>query len=434
MKKFLMVAFHFPPQVGSSGMLRSLKFCRYLPEFGWKPVVLSVNKRAYEQSDDRRLAEIPNSSEVHRVFALDSKRHLSVKGKSLIWTALPDRCVSWLLGAVPLGLSLLRSRDLELIYTTFPIPTALLIGYYLHRITGKPWVADLRDSITEDDYPREKRVWQAYRRVEQKVVRYASRIVFTAESTRRMYLERYPELDPLKCVVVLNGYDEEDFRDLPTTAPSLSGRPLRLVHGGVLYPQERDPRPFFAALSRARRSGTLSASDAVIELRAPGSEAYYHQLITEHGLEQMVRILPLLPYKESLNDAAQADGLLVFQGPTCNHQIPAKVYEYMRLGKPIFALTDHRGDTAALLRDNGGATFADITDANNIQDSFLEYLRGLRQQRQIGPDPVKVRRYERSSQAKLMADLFEELTNPEVQRFDRSKQIIDTGSTVELSR
>ena len=148
----------------------------------------------------------------------------------------------------------------------------------------------------------------------------------------------------------------------------------------------------------------------------------------------MVRILPLLPYKESLNDAAQADGLLVFQGPTCNHQIPAKVYEYMRLGKPIFALTDHRGDTAALLRDNGGATFADITDANNIQDSFLEYLRGLRQQRQIGPDPVKVRRYERSSQAKLMADLFEELTNPEVQRFDRSKQIIDTGSTVELSR
>src|SRR5882762_736658 len=100
----LIVAFHFPPQAGSSGQLRALKFCRYLPEFGWQPSVLTLNPKAYEAIDARSEKTISPNVPVYRAFALDTKRHLGFRGAYLDWMALPDRWVTWLLGAIPTGL------------------------------------------------------------------------------------------------------------------------------------------------------------------------------------------------------------------------------------------------------------------------------------------------------------------------------------------
>src|SRR5712692_2965690 len=79
MKRILFVTYHFPPQKGSSGLLRSLKFCRYLPETGWLPVVLTVHPRAYERVDNSQLGEIPPEVDVIRSFALDARRHLALR-------------------------------------------------------------------------------------------------------------------------------------------------------------------------------------------------------------------------------------------------------------------------------------------------------------------------------------------------------------------
>src|SRR5689334_22761039 len=100
MRRVLIVAYHFPPQTGSSGHLRALKFSRYLPENGWLPSVLTVNPRAYERVDDRQLSEIPPDINVLRPFALDTQRHLSFRGRYSLYTALPDRWVTWCLGAI----------------------------------------------------------------------------------------------------------------------------------------------------------------------------------------------------------------------------------------------------------------------------------------------------------------------------------------------
>ena len=81
--RVLIVAYHFPPQAGSSGLLRSLNFCRYLPEFGWLPTVLTIDPRAYERTDGSQLAEVPASVNVIRAFGLDSHRHLSLGGRYL---------------------------------------------------------------------------------------------------------------------------------------------------------------------------------------------------------------------------------------------------------------------------------------------------------------------------------------------------------------
>ncbi|MGC2800962.1 MAG: hypothetical protein WCA41_03940, partial [Candidatus Acidiferrum sp.] len=91
MKQILYVAYHFPPQSGSSGLLRSLKYCRYLPETGWLPTVLSVKPLAYERTEQSLLHEILPEVAVLRTFAVDTRRHLSIKSRYAKWMALPDR-------------------------------------------------------------------------------------------------------------------------------------------------------------------------------------------------------------------------------------------------------------------------------------------------------------------------------------------------------
>src|SRR6185295_18814484 len=129
-----MVAFHYPPFSGGSGIHRTLKFTQYLPEFGWQPVVLTASRQAYRSQNGQRA--IPQGIEIARAFALDTKRHLSFRGKYLQSLALPDQWVSWWPAAVARGLSLIRRHRPKVIWSTYPIATAHLIGLTLHRLTG----------------------------------------------------------------------------------------------------------------------------------------------------------------------------------------------------------------------------------------------------------------------------------------------------------
>jgi glycosyltransferase involved in cell wall biosynthesis len=410
-KRVLIVAYHFPPLAGSSGYLRSLKFCRYLPENGWHPTVLTVHPRAYERTDSSQLAEIPPTVEVRRAFALDTQRHLSFRGRYTRFMALPDRWVSWCLGAVPAGLQLLRKQKCDVILSTFPIASAILVGWILHRLTGKPWIVDLRDSMTEPDYPRDPATWKVYRWLEKIAVRDATRIIFTASSAVQMYLARYPDLSPDRCSLILNGYDENDFRDL-LAGPAAPNRPIRLVHMGLLYPTERDPRPFFRALAQLQKDGILDASRLRIELRASGFESTYEPMIRAEGLEDLVHLLPPLPYREALQNTADSDGLLLFQAACCDHQIPAKLFEYLRIAKPILALTSHAGDTAAILKRTGGATIVDSADWQAIYRALPEFLNAVETSSHPRPEPNLVEQYSRASQAQALAILLNEAVTP----------------------
>jgi hypothetical protein len=407
-KKVLIVAFQFPPQAESSGYLRALKFCRYLPDFGWLPSVLTVHPQAYERTDPSQLNKIPASIHVDRVFALDAQRHLSFRGRYLRTLALPDRWASWCLGAIPVGLRTMRRENFDVILSTFPIATAVYIGWVLHRITRKPWVADFRDSMTEPDYPRDQRSWRTYRWIEKKVVRDATRLVFTASSAVRMYLDRYPNLSPNRCALILNGYDDEDFCGL-CVSPRSPGRPLRLVHMGVLYPIERDPKPFFRAVSQLQKDRKLDASRVRFELRASGFESLYREIIRAEKIDNLIHLLPPLSYQEALQDAALADGLIVFQAACCDHQIPAKVFEYLRLAKPILALTSHEGDTAKLLQMTGGATIVDSADWRAIYSRLPDFLQAVETRCHPEPKPEAVLRFSRQAQTEKLARLLDEV-------------------------
>jgi glycosyltransferase involved in cell wall biosynthesis len=405
-----MVAFHYPPCVGSSGVLRTLKFSRYLPDAGWRPLVLTAHPRAYERTGSDQLSEIPPVVEVARAPVLDSFRHLAFRGRSLRITALPDQWGSWWVGAVAMGLWLARRRRPAAIWSTYPIATAHLIGLALQRLTRLPWVADFRDSMTEPGYPRDPWTRRAYLAIERQTVRRASALVFTAHSTRAMYLERYPALSPDRCFVISNGYDEADFAVLSTPSGMRPSQgPLRLLHAGLIYPEERDPRPFFRALARLKRDGVIAAETLSIVLRASGSEHEYARLLGELNILDVVHLLPALPYREVLQDGLDADALLLLQGPSCNHQIPAKVYEYLRLRKPILALTDARGDTAGVLDGTGGATTIDLLDEDALYRGLPLFFESLRRGTHAVPDARVSAQYARHNQARALAHVLSTL-------------------------
>jgi glycosyltransferase involved in cell wall biosynthesis len=157
-----------------------------------------------------------------------------------------------------------------------------------------------------------------------------------------MYAERYPEIPASRWAVIANGYDEENFRRVEQgmVARPPGQRPLTLVHSGVLYPSERDPSAFFGALADLKRTGLVSAAQLQIVLRATGQDDYHRRLIETYGVQDLVTLAPVIAYEAALREMLEADGLLLFQGANCDHQIPAKIYEYLRVQRPLLALTN----------------------------------------------------------------------------------------------
>lgn len=411
-KNILMVAFQFPPMSGSSGLLRVLKFCRYLPDYGWTPTVITANSRMYEEVDERQLALIPSGLEVIRASGLDTRRDLSIRGRYPRLLALPDRWVSWSFAAILKGLRVIFQKKIDVVFTTFPIASAVWVGLALHRLTRKPWIVDFRDPLTEDHHPRDRTTWRVWRWLEQQAMRRASLLLFTARSTLRMYRQRYPEIPGEKFLLLPNGYDEEDFIHVHGASASKPAHPVHLLHSGLVYPEERDPRAFFRALARLHEEGKISAETLNLSFRAAGFEDTYNPAIQELGLSGIVHFLPRIPYTQALQECADTDALLVMQAANCDHQIPAKTYEYLRLGKPILGLTTDGGDTAALLREVGGATVTDLHDENAIYESLPRFLAAVADGSHPLPSRDLAARYARQNLARELTNHLNRL-NPD---------------------
>jgi len=409
-RRVLMIAFHFPPSRGSSAIHRNMTFARFLQEdHDWNPTVLTVHPRAYPQTGDDLVGDIPAGLEVVRAFGCNAARHFAVAGRYPLTLALPDPYSSWWLGGVWAGRRLLRRRRYDAIWSTFPIATAHWIGASLHRRSPLPWIADFQDSMTEDHYPRPVRKWTMWRRLERRTVEGCTRAVFTTPGARAMYAARYPDVPDSRWSIIGNGYGEEPFAEVEREARRpRAGGPLTLVHSGLLYRSERDPRAFFAALGELKKAGRISAATLRIRLRASGDEAYHQDCIRAAGVEDLVSLEPAIDYRAALVEMLEADGLLLLQSSGCNHQIPGKLYEYFRAQRPILALTDPAGDTAAALREAGTGTILRLDSREEIAAGLPGFLEAVAAGRAPVPDMDEVARHSRRARAAELAALLDD--------------------------
>jgi len=371
--RVLMVAYHFPPASGTSGVQRALRFASYLPDFGWEPIVLTATPGVYEHRNTDLLSEVPGQIPVIRAPALDTKRRLAIGGRYPGFLARPDRWQSWWLGAVPVGLRAIRRYKPSAIWSTYPIATAHRIGCTLARLSGLPLVADFRDPMAQEGYPADPATWRSFKRIESRTIARAARSVFTTPGARALYGERYPAYAG-KLEVIENGYDEGAFAGAaPAAAPLNPGR-VTFLHSGIVYASERDPTELFSALAQLKEAHPAIFERIIVRFRASMADDLLNSLARRYDVSSAIELLPSLSYRDALGEMQAADGLLILQAANCNQQIPAKIYEYLRARRPLLVLTDPAGDTAGVARNAGVDNVARLDDAEAIAKLLTEFV------------------------------------------------------------
>ena len=401
----LYIAYHYPPVLGSSGVHRTLAFTRHLLDHDWRVRVLTVSLKAYQRWSEEQLSFIPQQVEVIRAYARNVAKHFTIKGKYWSGMALPDNWQSWIIGGVLSGLKAIVKERPTVLVSTYPIASAHLIGYILHKITGIPWVADLRDPMAQDDYPKDRKAKKIFQWLEKKIVNHCAAAIVTTPGAKQLYVDRYPDTKEGFWHIVPNGYDAKLFDELAdkpeqgTAPPPSNSHKAIVLHSGIIYPYERDPSQFFQALAELKASNQISADVLEVRLRASGHEQQFSTQVTALGIDDIVVFAPTIPYQQALDEMMSVDGLLILQAANCNYQIPAKAYEYIRVQKPVLALTPTEGDTGQLLAEAGNSYIAPLDDKDAIKTAILDVVAAIQQQSFAPMTTAKLASYSRQQQA-----------------------------------
>ena len=409
-KRLLIIAFHFPPLQGSSGLHRTLSWASNLHQSDWDVTVLTASPNAYRKTHPENLSLIPGHVRVIRAPAYDTIRHLSIKGKYPGLLARPDQYQSWIFSACVAGLFHSLRRRPDIILSTYPVASAHAIGNVLSRLLRVPWIVDFRDPMAQEGYPRDAKRRRSLHRLEQQCIAHASRIFVTTPGTRRLYAEKYPELDDARLLIVPNGYNESMFEGIDEFERPVSRSELSLLHSGNLYKNERDPSCLFEAIANLRKKAAPGVHRLRVMFRGTGQVGYFQKLAEEYGVDSLVTFGHPVPYREAIVEMLDADGLLVLQASNCNEQIPAKIYEYLRARKPILALTDPEGDTARLLSACSISSLARLDDSADIERLLERYVSGEHEGFTV-PDNHDVEQYSRRRVAMQVSDILASVGN-----------------------
>ncbi len=368
MKNYLLISYVFPP-TGGVGAQRALKFAKYSPEFGWRPVVLTPDQASSSLRDPGLLADLPPDLIVERLPSLEpaSSGEVSTSLRAADLPPLarlkalaagllfPDRHVLWLPTALPGALVAARRHQARAVMVTAPPFSTFLLGLAVARLAGLPLVLDFRDDwsgfYTKGFAARGggalwRRLVLACERL---CVRSASRVIGnTPEMTDR--LARLHGGPAEKYRWIPNGYDPADYAGLTRPpAPDPAGR-LRLTYAGTVF-AARPLGDLWAAFAILTPSQRARFAVTVLGRVLPGE-------VADPGLDGLaVEALPFAPHREALSRMAAADVLILTVAalPGLASMVPAKLYEYLALGRPILAIAPW-GEAARLIAATASGT------------------------------------------------------------------------------
>jgi hypothetical protein len=405
----LVVAFHYPPDNSSTGVLRSLKFTRHLLDMGWRSHVLTVDPAVYAHRDPALEAQIPPDVSVARLPCRDAKQRWSIAGRYPAIVEVPDRFGSWRGPAIRAGHALIANGAVQAIYSTYPLPSAHLIALALKRRSSLPWIADFRDPWAGGGGHGWRYRVDAW--LERQVVHAADRVLANTEALREDFLARYPALPASRFVTLPNGYDEADFADLPAADRTQ----FHIVYPGSINRSNRDPTPLLQAIGALLRAGRLPRELTRITLLGcgpVGSQPWVGELLATEGLTDLTQVIvDRVPYRDSLHQLARA-GLLVVLNEAAGENredlayarlmVPAKVYEYLRLGRSFLVLCGAGAIPQLLARTGGGVACAAADQARiqaHIEQAFATWQAG-----DSGAAPADiVRQFERKQLSEKLA-------------------------------
>jgi len=348
-KTILMIAFDFPPSNAAS-VQRTLKFFEYLNELGWTTIILTAKPHAYPLVDDSFNLDLKENQFVYRATALDVHKHLSIKGKHISWMKTPDRWGTWIPFAISLGKKIIKKHQPDIIWSTFPTPSANIIASKLAKYSNKPWVADYRDPAPYIHTTNGKWLDKVHKKIDDLTFKQASKLIFATDASKKLYESHYTCHE--KFSVIENGYDENNFikaKALETNHPNIfNSNKFSLYYAGGLYPNGRDPVPIFKAIASLKAQKFITDDNFELIFQGAGDGIAFKDTLAELNVKNIISFIEPTSFLLALVNMTRANALLLIQDSRFNLQIPGKIFEYFRTGNPLLIKTDKNGATAKL--------------------------------------------------------------------------------------
>lgn len=241
-----------------------------------------------------------------------------------------------------------------------------LLGSYLKRRTGKPWLAYFSDPWTDNVYAnfRSEKILDYNRRLEGEVIRDADSVMFTTEEMKNLVMKKYPAEWAGKCGSLPHSFVPEWY-ELEQAPQEVKKAELTLIHTGHFY-GPRTPLPLLHALARLDSKVPLAGR---VEVRLYGTMEQQYRDYIDANLAEVVSVRAPVPYLQSLAAMRQADYLLLVDAPLAGTNesvfLPSKLVDYLGSGRPIIGITPRHGASARVLTETGNMV-CDVLDQEDI--------------------------------------------------------------------
>lgn len=432
-KKILVISYYWPPS-GGGGVQRWLKFVKYLPEFGWDPVVFTPENPEFDLKDESLVKDISPTLEVLRfpiwepfsfykkLFSdgkdqklkqgiVIEKSKLSLKDRLVIWVRanlfVPDPRRFWVRPSVKFLVPYIKDNDIDVIVTTGPPHSMHLIGLEIKKHCDVRWLADFRDPWSDWDILDKLKVsnWVRgiHQRMEKKVLNEAD-LVLTV--SHRLAQQLRSKGGKAKIDVVTNGVDDADFELMTNQSP-----PVKFIisHMGLLN-EVRDPVVLWTVLSDMCVEIEGFKTDLQISLAGMVSSSILDQLSRSEHLASCLHHLDYISHREVFEVYHSSSVLLLLLNQTPNSKwiLPGKLFEYLLTGKTILTLGESESDVNDLLIETNAGVVFSFEDHSKIRTlittAYQQYKSGLQT-----PNVVEAGKYLRRNLTKELAQYLDQI-------------------------
>lgn len=445
LKKVLIISYYFPPS-GGPGVQRVLKFVKYLPEFGWQPVVLTVKDGDFPARDESLLNEIPENVKVHRTDIFEpydlyrkltgktkgsavDVNNIDIAGKEKFSDRIaefiratffiPDARRGWKKYAIKQGRRIIDEARPDVIFSSSPPYTCALIAMELKKYSEKKygkkivWVSDFRDAWT--DYLTTPDRWFIPKKIdkhyEKTTLDNADVLTIVSKGMKDDFARKYPKISvKTKYVLLRNGFDSVDYKDAKYEGKK--NDKFTVVYTGSMY-GKRNPYFFLDTIAGLVKEGKVDKSKIrfIFVGRMAGD---IHDYIDNSQLKDTIELVPYVPHSGSINYLMEADAmlLLIDEDRYSGMILSGKVFEYLGAAlitkKPVFAIAGE-GEAKDLIEETNAGVVIPHGHAEILSSEYLKLYNGfLNNNNTFLPDTDVIKHYERRLLTEKLAKVFDE--------------------------
>jgi glycosyltransferase involved in cell wall biosynthesis len=441
--KVLMICYGYPP-IGGAGMIRPVKFAKYLPQFGWRPTVLTPQEGSGKfpcRKDMGELLDVKVVRTPYRDVVVSFKERLNFfrgsksvdhfakngtaatslvdsnannkqvnPAKRLVYDMLtmPDEHIGWYSPALDAARELMRKERFDVLYSTSPPETAHLIARSLKSEFGVPWIADLRDLWTLDHY-RQRSKWKLFilDKMERLVFRDADALITVSEPWRKDLEKTHGSTKkPILCIP--HGFDEDDY----LAEPKLDSQQFTLTYTGTIDRDFQDPEILFRVVSKLIQEKLIDRNRFRINFHVYGDNMPDFVLLAKkYDLESVVERGLVLEYSECLSTQQSSTALLVIQWRSDQGKgnPPLKFYDYLGARRPVLIVGTGEGILGEVIQELRAGKVANTED--EIRGTLLNWYKEFSSTGTIeySGDEVALNRYTRRLQTAKLAEALKQI-------------------------